>query len=81
MSHKVIPLNAISMGILVGNTFYVYLEGHEYSYKIAQKEEWKCMEINALVKNKLSVTKGNPLFPRLDANIEIEYIKDLMTNK
>lgn len=27
------------------------------------------------------VEKSTPLFPRLDANIEIEYIKDLMTNK
>ena len=26
------------------------------------------------------VTKGNPLFPRLDAKIEVEYIKDLMKN-
>ena len=24
------------------------------------------------------VNKGNPLFPRLDANVEIEYIKSLM---
>ena len=27
-----------------------------------------------------TVTKGNPLFPRLDAKIEVEYIKDLMKN-
>jgi len=61
MNNRVIPLHAISMGILVGNTFYVYLEGHEYSCKIAQKEEWECMEINALVENMLSVAKGNTL--------------------
>ena len=27
------------------------------------------------------VNKGNPLFPRLDANVEVEYIKSLMNNK
>ena len=27
------------------------------------------------------VNKGNPLFPRLDVNVEVEYIKSLMNNK
>lgn len=56
--NSLIPLQAISIGILDGSTFFVFLEGYEYSCKIELSKEWKCLELKSLAEKMIPANDG-----------------------